>query len=40
MRDGFFQLAAEDPERWVIVDGVGEVDDVAARVWEAYDAWR
>ena len=40
VRDGFFQLAAEDPERWVIVDGVGEVDDVAARVWEAYDAWR
>ncbi len=40
VRDGFFQLAGADPDRWVIVDGVGDVDDVAARVWETYEGWR
>jgi dTMP kinase len=32
--DGFLRLAAEDP-RWVVVDGSGDVDAVAARVWAA-----
>jgi dTMP kinase len=32
--DGFARLAAEDP-RWVVVDGSGDVDAVAARVWAA-----
>jgi len=30
--DGYRALAAADPERWVMVDGVGTVDQVAARV--------
>ena len=30
---GFLSLAAADPDRWVVVDGTGEVDDVAERVW-------
>ncbi|MGH9120454.1 MAG: dTMP kinase, partial [Acidimicrobiales bacterium] len=32
---GFRALAASDPEVWVVVDGVGSVEEVAARVWEA-----
>lgn len=30
--DGFDQLAATEPTRWKVVDGVGTVDEVAARV--------
>ena len=30
--DGFRAMAAADPERWVVVDGDGTVDEVAARV--------
>lgn len=33
--DGFRALAAAEPERWVVVSGVGSVDDVADRVWQA-----
>ena len=33
--DGYRALAAADPGRWVVVDGTGEVEKVAARVWEA-----
>jgi dTMP kinase len=29
---GFRSLAAADPERWVVVDGIGTPDEVAARV--------
>lgn len=32
---GFLSLAGADPDRWVVVDGAGEVDDVAERVWVA-----
>ncbi len=32
---GFERLAAADPSRWVVLDGDGEVDAVAARVWAA-----
>ena len=32
--DGFERLASGDPQRWVVVDGMGTVDDVAARVAE------
>lgn len=32
---GFRALAAAEPERWVVVSGVGSVDDVAERVWQA-----
>jgi dTMP kinase len=33
--DGFRLLAADDPEHWLVVDGTGDPDDVAARVWTA-----
>jgi dTMP kinase len=34
---GFRALAAQDPQRWRVVDGVGEIDEVAARVLAALD---
>ena len=37
--DGFRQLAAEEPTRWLVVDGTGSVDDVAARVRARFDEW-
>ncbi|MCL4130399.1 UNVERIFIED_CONTAM: hypothetical protein GTU68_051654 [Idotea baltica] len=30
----FDQLAMEDDERWLVVDGSGSIDDVAAEVWD------
>ncbi len=33
--DGFTALAEADPIRWVVVDGAGSVDEVAAKVSEA-----
>jgi dTMP kinase len=36
---GYQELAASDPDRWVVIDGVGSVDEVAARVREAFDRW-
>ena len=35
--DGYRSLATADPERWVVVDGGGSVDEVAARVAAACD---
>jgi len=35
VRDGFHAEAAHDPNRWVVVNGAGAVDDVEARVWTA-----
>lgn len=32
VRDGYLELAEEDPVRWAVVDGDGEVDVVAAKV--------
>jgi dTMP kinase len=32
---GFAALAAADPERWVVLDGDGEVEEVAERIWQA-----
>jgi dTMP kinase len=37
--EGYRALAAAEPHRWIVVDGVGSVDDVAARVRDAVDAW-
>lgn len=35
VRDGFLELAAAEPERWRVVDGGREADDVARDVWAA-----
>ncbi len=35
---GYGALAAAEPERWVVVDGGGEVDEVAAELWSALSA--
>jgi dTMP kinase len=35
---GFRALAHADPERWVVVDGVGTPDEVEQRVWSAVSA--
>ena len=39
VNDGFLKLAADSPDHWLVIDGVGSVDEVAARVDAAYDAW-
>ena len=36
--EGYRALAAAD-SRWVVVDGAGSVDEVAARVEAVYRAW-
>jgi dTMP kinase len=36
---GYAELAAGDPERWVVVDGAAGVDEVAARVRAAVERW-
>jgi dTMP kinase len=33
--EGYRALAAADPDRWLVVDGVGSIDEVAERVWSA-----
>ncbi len=35
VRAGYLSLAAADPHRWVVVDARGDVETVAARVWDA-----
>ncbi|HUQ64497.1 MAG TPA: dTMP kinase [Acidimicrobiales bacterium] len=37
--EGYRALAASDPERWIVVDGAGDVDEVADRVWRVYETW-
>ena len=39
VRDGYLEMAAADPERWLVVAADGSVDEVAARVDDAVDAW-
>jgi dTMP kinase len=39
VRNGYLELAAADPERWLVVDAGGTVDEVAARVDAAVDGW-
>jgi dTMP kinase len=36
---GYAELAAAEPDRWVVVDGAAGVDEVAARVAAAVDRW-
>jgi dTMP kinase len=38
VEQGFRALAEADPHRWVVIDGNGTIDDVAARVWDAVNA--
>jgi len=38
VREGFRRLAADHADRWVVVDGEGAVDEVAARVLAAVEA--
>ena len=38
VRDGFLQLAADEPERFVVVDSTRPADEVAAEVWSAVEA--
>jgi dTMP kinase len=35
VRDGYLQMAANDPERWRVIDGAADRNEVAARVWAA-----
>jgi dTMP kinase len=37
--DGYRRLAAADPDRWIVIDGTGTVDEVELRVREAVDKW-
>jgi dTMP kinase len=37
--DGYRQLAASEPDRWLVVDGEGSVDEVATRVRDAVEKW-
>lgn len=39
VRAGYLELAAADPQRWVVVDAGGTVEAVGARVDAAVDAW-
>ena len=39
VREGYLELAAADADRWVVIDADGSVDEVAARVDAAVDAW-
>ncbi len=36
---GFLDLARSDPARWIVVDGVGRIDEVAGRVDAALRVW-
>ncbi len=35
--DAFAEMAAADPQRWLVVDGRGSVEEVADRVWAAVE---
>ena len=39
VREGYLEMAAADPDRWIVIDAGGTVDDVAARVDAALDTW-
>lgn len=40
VRDGYLDLAAAEPERWVIVDADGSIEEVSQRVRAGFDEWR
>ncbi len=39
VRDGYLELAAQQPDSWVVVEADGSVDEVAARVASVVDDW-
>ncbi len=39
VRDGYLEMAGADPDRWLIIDADGTVEQVAERVLVAYEAW-
>ncbi len=39
VRHGYLEMAAADPDRWIVVDAGGTVDEVAADIDAAVDAW-
>ena len=39
VRNGYLELAADDPDRWLVIDAGGPVDQVAARIDTAVDVW-
>jgi dTMP kinase len=39
VRNGYLELAAADPARWVVIDADGTVDEVAARIEALVDPW-
>lgn len=38
LRDGFLQVAARHPERCVVIDATGEVEEVSERLWRVVEA--
>lgn len=39
VRNGYLELAAADPDRWIVIDAGGTVDEVAARIDTRIDHW-
>jgi dTMP kinase len=37
--EGYRRMAAAHPDRWLVVDGNGSIDEVAVRVRDAVDKW-
>ena len=33
--EAYKSMAEQDPQRWIVVDGVGSIDEVAERVWQS-----
>lgn len=39
VRQGYLEMAAAEPDNWLVIDAGGSVDEVAARVDAAVDGW-
>lgn len=39
VHDGFRAMAGEDPKGWLVIDGTGGIDEVAAQVEAGYSGW-
>jgi dTMP kinase len=38
VREGYLKMAAADPQRWVVLDGTGQIEDVTEEVGRVVDA--